>query len=43
MADAEAARVQRAAQASTAMLQSRRVAAVAEQPFSLLGRAALRA
>jgi hypothetical protein len=38
----ESARVEQAAQASAALQQSRRVAAVAEQPFSLLGRVALR-
>jgi len=38
----ETARVEQAAQASTAALEARRVAAVAEQPFSLLGRVALR-
>ena len=38
----ETARGEQAAQASAARLESRRVAALTEQPFSLLGRVALR-
>ncbi|HYH99003.1 hypothetical protein [Hyalangium sp.] len=38
----ETARVQQTAQASAATLEARRVAAITEQPFSLLGRVALR-
>ncbi|WP_224248677.1 hypothetical protein [Hyalangium gracile] len=38
----DTARVERAAQASAALQEARRVAAVAEHPFTLLGRAALR-